>query len=749
MSQEIVQSSPRTLAVAEDTWGAGSSAMPPAAGGAGVAQPLQKVHRLLRGRYLLAGLLALLGGVAGAYYGWKSQAPVYRASGMIEIKPFIPRIAESDKVMPFYNQHMTTEAGRIRTAEVIDVAMRTPEWRDAGGPAPTPQTVAGFQSGLLSTVVKNSFYIDLTFEHTDPKLAGAGVNAVLSAFRQTYDVKKGADAQAKIEQVTDQRDVIVNRISEKERAINTIAQPYGTNDLQKIYESQLELLSSHKRALMGIDANLAAAQDVKKIAAEQGSGLSLSDLSQIDRSGLMRKRLEQMQELELRLDNMANMGRNNPTVQILTQQIANLQKVIDDQAADMRKTTYGLMPDLSGTGASIVVTQQMIDQLQSRAAYLRGQLGEVEQQFRKIAEDRYKIDTLNTEIRKLKSDFDAAQTTIDGLVVQSVLSGTPGITGAGNSPAISADKRRTMALAGFGLGSALPVLGVLLLGLFDNRFRYSDDAGGQVSGLNLLGILPNLPDRLSDPQQASIAAHCVHQIRTMLQLNMMHDEPTAMCITSAASGDGKTSLSLALGLSFAASGSRTLMIDADLVGGGLSNRLAKGESATGILEALTTGRLLEFIRTTDVQDLAILPVGQAHVQHAGVFSPTAMRRLINEAKKHFEVILIDTGPLMGAIEATPVCAAVDGVILAVSRGQSRPLVERSLEHLRNIGARIAGVVFNRAQAKDFARSISGMSVRSAARSAANGQGHNRRVDPASAIGPVANAVRSDVGNEGR
>src|SRR5205814_1023609 len=121
----------------------------------------------------------------------------------------------------------------------------------------------------------------------------------------------------------------------------------------------------------------------------------------------------------------------------------------------------------------------------------------------------------------------------------------------------------------------------------------------------------------------------------------------------------------------------------------------------GILEAMTTGNLLNYVRSTDVADLSILPVGLAQLHHAGIFSPAAVRRLVNEAKKHFEIVLIDTGPILGSIEATPVAAAVEGVILTVARLQQRPMVEKALEHLRSIGARVAGVVFNRAQAKDF------------------------------------------------
>jgi hypothetical protein len=97
-----------------------------------------------------------------------------------------------------------------------------------------------------------------------------------------------------------------------------------------------------------------------------------------------------------------------------------------------------------------------------------------------------------------------------------------------------------------------------------------------------------------------------------------------------------------------------------------------------------------------------------------------------------------------------VAAASDAVILCVSRGQQRPLVEKALQHLQQIGARFAGVVFNRAQARDFEQSISGMSLRSIVRhhrQTTNGNGagsYPRAADSGSpkAFGPVARAVAS-------
>ena len=131
----------------------------------------------------------------------------------------------------------------------------------------------------------------------------------------------------------------------------------------------------------------------------------------------------------------------------------------------------------------------------------------------------------------------------------------------------------------------------------------------------------------------------------------------------------------------------------------------------GVLEAIAHRSLLEYVQTTDIVDVSILPVGSGQHLHASTLSPAALRRLIEEAKKHFDTILIDTGPVLGSIEASLVAAAADAVVLTVSRGQQRPLVEKTIQHLKNIKANLAGVVFNRAQTSDFDSSISGLSPR--------------------------------------
>ena len=211
-----------------------------------------------------------------------------------------------------------------------------------------------------------------------------------------------------------------------------------------------------------------------------------------------------------------------------------------------------------------------------------------------------------------------------------------------------------------------------------------------------------------------------------------------IAVTSASPGDGKTSLTLALGLSYAACGARTLLIDCDLVGAGLTARLDVA-APEGILEAVARRSLLPFVRATDLPDVRILPVGTSQSRQASTLSPAALRRLLEEARAISTPSSSTPARCWAASRRRWPAGPPTRVVLAVSRGQERPAVQKSLKHLAAIGRALAGVVFNRAEPTDLARSLSSPKPR---QSPAMETGSTRFPF---GIGPLAGAVRCTPG----
>jgi len=709
--------------------------------------PIKKLHRLLRGREKVAIALGVIFALGGCVAGWMSQKPQFISNGLLWIKPNIPSLAISDKVMPFYNYYVATQATILTSPAVLHKAVQSAEWRATGMPTDT-SSEAYIKNALEVTYAKNSQHIALDAVDENGSVAQAAVKSVVHAYRDIYSDANGTEMKNKLELLTARRDELDNAVKGIDMRITTFTDRHGSDDLKVIVDKADEHLVNLKDQMTKNDMTLESAKasmPKEGEAVDPTKGLSVEQIAAVDPT--MREYLKMRDAMAFNLAHLAlNVGTMSRPYLTQKGDLDLENQRIDQYAAEYRKHFFGGNVFNFDTMTQIPLTREMYEQIVRRSEELHKQYDKEAAEFKLLADDWSKILDLKAQKQRNRDELDKIQRSYDEVAATVAMGGTLFIVNDGDMPAPAPDKRKQFAFVGFVGGGALPLGVLLLIGLLDGKMRYSEEAGADMSGMTLLGILPELPDRLTDPAQAATAAHCVHQIRTMLQINAGEDS-NVFAITSASPGDGKTSLTLALGLSFAASGSRTLLIDCDLVGAGLTSRLDMG-GPNGVLEAMANRDLLQFCRPTDIADLSMLPVGQAQAHHAGMFSPQALRRLITEAKKHFEIVLIDSGPVLGSIEATPVCAAADGVILTVSRGQQRPLVEKAISHLMSIGARFAGVVFNRAQARDFAQSISGISLRSIARQHQSGNGHangnGNGARAGGAFGPVARAVASSV-----
>jgi len=312
---------------------------------------------------------------------------------------------------------------------------------------------------------------------------------------------------------------------------------------------------------------------------------------------------------------------------------------------------------------------------------------------------------------------------LEVLRAEATLGGRLSVFSTGEIPLSPEKDPRVRLAAGAGLGGALlPVTGLLLVSYVRRRYRFSDDAQDEPNAHNvpLIGILPEITGDMKDQEQTMSAAHSVHQVRVSLQARAVASGSRVFLVTSATAGEGKTSMTLSLGLSFAVSGQRTLVIDGDLVGRHLTSNLG-AQQYDGLHEALQGGGLQSYVKQAS-SGLYVLSAGRAAAQHAYSLPAVKLRTVLEQARKSYDVVLIDTGPVLGSVEAAVLAQQVDGVIFAVTRGQQRRLVDQSLTRLIGLGVKIEGIIFNRAKPSDFNRSNFTSSFRSVAQGESNAEG---------------------------
>lgn len=712
----------------------------------------KKIHRLLRGRYKYAVGFGILFALGGAIAGFLSQKPGYKSDAMIEVTTLLKttNATAPDPVMNNASAFLRSQIAILQGREMISRAMQRDAWRKLNRPG-GEDGVTTFYNNLDVEQYPGSNMIQVSFTDPDPKAAQAAVQSLWEAYKDWYDSQDPTGTAGKLKILQDHQDIARNTLDAQRQNLARLSKLYYGDDLTEYLSAKLTELGRLQTARDEAQRNYEMA---RQALADSQSGKKAGPLTAEEIAPqdppmqlLLGKKRELTQKL---MEAKVNYGDKHPLVIDTQAEIQIINKEIEDEVKDFNSKSHPIAgaPGSEGPNGMLMlgnVTQAQVDQLKKMADYLDGQTKAKEEECQKIAQTQSEINQAKQTAEQAKNDMDADERGIESFRDEQQLNSNniqlASPPGMAVEPAV--DKRKQMTAVGFIGGGILPVGLLLLIGLLDSRFRFSDETNTDLAGVPLLGILPNLPDLLTDPEQAATAAHCVHQIRTLLQINGHATDRRVFTVTSSAAGDGKTSLTLALGLSFAASGSRTLLIDADLVGAGLTARLGVS-SGQGLLEAMASRDIMEFVRSTDVADLAILPVGEAIAGYGGAISPAAVRRLVGEARRHFDTIIIDTGPILGSIEASPVAVASDGVILCVARGQQRPVVDKALGHLQSIGARLAGVVFNRAEARDFERSVSRSTVQSLP-ALSNGGGRRREQgENGSRFGPVARAVASSV-----
>ncbi|MCY2954891.1 MAG: hypothetical protein NTU53_23415 [Planctomycetota bacterium] len=487
-----------------------------------------------------------------------------------------------------------------------------------------------------------------------------------------------------------------------------------------------------------------------------------------------RDMLGQERRLKLEVERLAaRFGESHPQMRDARSALKATQESLRARLEGLRKANKAGFADVVSTKA-IGLHAESPTELRARQQRVKPLYDQAKQEVVEIGRKNLQIAALHADADAVRSKLEETKVRMEQLSVESPAGGRMVVVSTGDRPVAPHNSKRGAITAAGGCAGGGGVIAVfVLIALLDRRLRTAEDTRRKLSeSIRILGILPDLEHDLSDPTKSAVAAHCIHQIRASLQIDSHRPGPLSIAITSPSPGDGKSSLTLALGLSFAASRSPTLLIDCDFAGGGLTRQLgatpehrveqdltqsgrisqsqldqalehgrksgvslveslvrlgyveaaemesrlqARRAEAKGLLDVLEGRPLGDCVVNGAAQNLFLLPLGRVEAHHAAQLSPASFRKLIGEACRDFETVLVDTGPALGSLETAIVAAETDKTLLVVSRGEHRPLARQAINHLLSNGARIAGIVFNRARMADIAESsVSSLSRRSAA-----------------------------------
>jgi polysaccharide biosynthesis transport protein len=168
--------------------------------------------------------------------------------------------------------------------------------------------------------------------------------------------------------------------------------------------------------------------------------------------------------------------------------------------------------------------------------------------------------------------------------------------------------------------------------------------------------------------------------------------PSVIAVSSANAGEGKTTVVSNLAIALARINKRVLLIDGDFRKHRL-HRIFEVENTAGLNQALT-GEAPVSIRATKVPNLFLLPSGNG-THHEMLFFTSQVRDVLQRLKREFDMILIDTPPLLQVADARLLCHASDAIVLVVAQHTPREAAFLARQRLADDGSNLLGTILNK------------------------------------------------------
>jgi Mrp family chromosome partitioning ATPase/uncharacterized protein involved in exopolysaccharide biosynthesis len=561
-------------------------------------------------------------------------------------------------------------------------------------------------------------YLRIFYTDADPAVAAAAVRSLINSYEKVYQGQQGELQRQRLKVLEDRRTALRARLDGIEADIQSRVNERGVMNLEPLHSSAVQQALKLANSLIEVRRALTLAQtpaplpiskpqDAPPAASAPGVMLSARQIAMND--PVLRSYMEaQARREEELLKLQASYGDAYPTVIRAKQAIELGQDQIDEYAQTWREMrAMAAANPLAAVDKSgkLPAPAKTPEALRIEEAGLLAMQGQVKQEMVTLGAERLRMDRLRADEEAVRKELAEVTRRMGAIDAEEALGGRLSVISRGDIPLSPLlDRHVRDASVGALAGLLFPGGVLVVIGICRPRYRFCRQAAGDLTGRAPLFVaMPQLPEDLADRSIGATAARCIHQLRVRLSASAKERKSSIYLVTSSSAGEGKTSLTLSLAASFAASGFRTLVIDGDLAGRGVTMGLGV-EALPGLREAAESGSLRDHLRGTR-EGLCILPTGLDDQLNAYSIPQTAMEQLVQEARGQFDVILVDTGAVFASIEASVLAPQADGVIFAVARGQREARVNEALRHLESLNAKLAGIVFNGANVTDFGRAL--------------------------------------------
>jgi succinoglycan biosynthesis transport protein ExoP len=407
--------------------------------------------------------------------------------------------------------------------------------------------------------------------------------------------------------------------------------------------------------------------------------------------------------------------RDNTHMQSLFDRWFDLQKQRAQLIAPGRNENY---PDVQAVDQLIRATKGELQQASdSYLVGLRSRISSLDARINELRRDMEKYPSLDAQEQRLSAEVATAQQLYATLlgelqrarIAESSEAGYVTVLDNAMQPFLPVSpNRRRIFLTALIFGAILGLGAAVVLENLDDSVKSPDEVREQF-GLPVVGTIPGIKDsdlpgengaevarRLAthfDPR--SPVAEAYRSLRTNLAFARAHEAMRILVLTSPGPADGKSTTVANLAITFAQQGQRTLLIDGDLRRAVL-DKMFKVPRSPGLTDVLV-GRqqLRDVIHKTEIEHLSVVGSGPFPPNPSELLGSSAMKDVLRDAQGEYDVVLIDSPPLLAVTDAAVLATLADGAILVIRVGATaKAAVRRAVAQLQTVHGRIVGAVLN-------------------------------------------------------
>ncbi len=627
----------------------------------------------------------------------------YQSTAVIEIQPKVPVIFEVDEVAQMASTsnaiqmraYYGTQYRILRSRTVMTNAIT--RLREEHGitdfdQAEKPEAL--FRAGLSIEPDAETHLVEVVYEYTDPDKAALFANALSEAYIEQNLERSLEAAKQALEWLEDQHRVYRVRKTEADQKVheylweeNLLGMQEGRNRTQATLETLQGAWSEAHTERIQVEATL---EDLIRLRSRGDLSALASYLS--DEDPVLQRRMARMRELEEERGKLE--GRYLPDHPNMKQ--------IDSEVEQVRQ-----------------VMQEQVDQIirghKAKLELVLAREEALEQDMKEITAELEALEVKLIELEFLEADAERNESFYESLDQRMSEVDLGAMIRANNvrvvDPAIpNLDPIRPVLPVNVAMGLLMGLFGGCALAFFmeylDSTVKSREDVEITV-GMPFLGIVPLIEEQdlrtLTNSRDRSIFVHAVprsnvaealRSVRTNL-LFSGHGPLNRLLVTSALPQEGKSFLSSNLSVLIAATGSRLLIIDADLRRPNL-HKLFELENTQGLSTVLAGINTFEdCVIETHVPNLHVMLAGPTPPNPAELLGSERMTELLDSIED-YDMIIIDSPPVNVVADPLMLSSLVDGVLVIIeANSTSRSLVARTRDLLMEVNANVLGAVVNK------------------------------------------------------